>query len=509
MSSGSDDESYILSAERKAKQNYLFEEIIENYYDPELFTLFCSKTKTPDLDYWTFDELQECVSKFKQKYRRGQTLQEVLNQEAKTNPREKQEKSPNHSVDPIDMTFHSTNPTLKNAELAETDTITPQLTITNSSNPEPKSSEDPKEAEEITEQDSKYSIKCIKYRPTSLNNIKNLEFKVINAELVEGGFLSSNYYLYIIRTSPLNWECRRKYTDFLLLQETICAQFPGHFIPPLPENKTIGKPESEIWPKRQKLITHFLFWVRKSQTILSHPFIEQFFKIPSQPEFIKFSKTQKKTKIESLEKCFSETGQLTCDLSDLSGKIENFSRFLAGSESVEKRLKAQAAVILKNLKNVEEDFCVLSKNMESLKGCTEIFKPFEKCGKAFGVLENGFSNRAETEKMFYGNVKEHLKDYFGYRTMEKQSLKELIKAQETSWSDYKKAEVKQKSTEKVKALYGFYNYQAHGEVARVLGEENSILRGNFSEFGKKCAEMVTRQHGIWGDLQSSLRKLKI
>ena len=78
MSSDSDDESYIVNAERKAKQNYLFEEIIENNYDPKLFTVFCEKTKPPDLDYWSFDELVECVAKFKMVYRRGQTFEDVM-----------------------------------------------------------------------------------------------------------------------------------------------------------------------------------------------------------------------------------------------------------------------------------------------------------------------------------------------------------------------------------------------------------------------------------------------
>ena len=45
-----DDESYIGVAERKAKQNYLNEEIVDNNFDPQLFMMFCSQTKEPDLD---------------------------------------------------------------------------------------------------------------------------------------------------------------------------------------------------------------------------------------------------------------------------------------------------------------------------------------------------------------------------------------------------------------------------------------------------------------------------
>ena len=45
-----DDESYIIEAERKAKQNYLNEEILDNNYDPELFMMFCGNKKGSDID---------------------------------------------------------------------------------------------------------------------------------------------------------------------------------------------------------------------------------------------------------------------------------------------------------------------------------------------------------------------------------------------------------------------------------------------------------------------------
>jgi PX domain len=77
MSSDSDDESYIIEAERKSKQNYLTEEILDNNYDPDLFMNFCASLKEADIDAWSFEELQECVHKFKMTYRRGQTLKEI------------------------------------------------------------------------------------------------------------------------------------------------------------------------------------------------------------------------------------------------------------------------------------------------------------------------------------------------------------------------------------------------------------------------------------------------
>ena len=91
MDSDDEDSSYILRAEREAKQNYLKEEILENNYDPELFMWYISSVGEADIDAWDFDSLQGVVSDFKMKYRRGQTLDEVRGPREKSDIEIKQE----------------------------------------------------------------------------------------------------------------------------------------------------------------------------------------------------------------------------------------------------------------------------------------------------------------------------------------------------------------------------------------------------------------------------------
>lgn len=73
-----DDESYVIRAEREAKQNYLREEIIECNYDPDLFMWHIESMREANIDSWSFEDLQEAVSGFKMQYRRGENLQEIL-----------------------------------------------------------------------------------------------------------------------------------------------------------------------------------------------------------------------------------------------------------------------------------------------------------------------------------------------------------------------------------------------------------------------------------------------
>ena len=77
MDSDEEDESYIIRAEREAKQQYLREEILELDYDPQLFMAYCESIREANIDAWDFEELQDCVLNFKKLYRPGQLLSEV------------------------------------------------------------------------------------------------------------------------------------------------------------------------------------------------------------------------------------------------------------------------------------------------------------------------------------------------------------------------------------------------------------------------------------------------
>ena len=55
------EDDYIEAAQRKAKQQFLKEEIIDGDYDPEQFTEFLELSKGADIDAWEFEELQDAV----------------------------------------------------------------------------------------------------------------------------------------------------------------------------------------------------------------------------------------------------------------------------------------------------------------------------------------------------------------------------------------------------------------------------------------------------------------
>jgi hypothetical protein len=60
-----DDALYLCEAERKAKQSFLREEVVEAGYPPEAFVAFCELQRGADVDLWSFEELSKCVAEFK------------------------------------------------------------------------------------------------------------------------------------------------------------------------------------------------------------------------------------------------------------------------------------------------------------------------------------------------------------------------------------------------------------------------------------------------------------
>jgi hypothetical protein len=76
-----DDALFLCEAERKAKQSFLREEVVEAGYPPEAFVAFCELQRGADVDLWSFEELSQCVAEFKKTYRPSEHSKE--NKEAK------------------------------------------------------------------------------------------------------------------------------------------------------------------------------------------------------------------------------------------------------------------------------------------------------------------------------------------------------------------------------------------------------------------------------------------
>jgi len=72
---------------------------------------------------------------------------------------------------------------------------------------------------------------------TSLCEKKNIKITLSKPEKHSGGFFTSAYTTFLVKTDPFGFQVRRRYSDFEWLRNLLCLHFPGINIPPIPSKK--------------------------------------------------------------------------------------------------------------------------------------------------------------------------------------------------------------------------------------------------------------------------------
>lgn len=72
---------------------------------------------------------------------------------------------------------------------------------------------------------------------TALATHASCSASISDPETVSGGLFSQKFTVFAVATSPLGWNVKRRYSDFLWLRQQLMAMYPGYYIPPLPEKK--------------------------------------------------------------------------------------------------------------------------------------------------------------------------------------------------------------------------------------------------------------------------------
>lgn len=93
--------------------------------------------------------------------------------------------------------------------------------------------------------------------------------KVDNPVVKEGGALAKNYIIYDLSGSDKNgsFNVKRRYNEFFELRKKLVENWPGYFIPPIPEKKNTGNMDQKFIKERQHMLNHFMERCAKMQHI--------------------------------------------------------------------------------------------------------------------------------------------------------------------------------------------------------------------------------------------------
>lgn len=108
--------------------------------------------------------------------------------------------------------------------------------------------------------------------------------------MVKTGFFSKNYTYYTIKTKPFNYEVQRRYSDFLWLRDILVRDFPGCYIPPLPQKGVKRSFDHDFVQLRMLYLQKFLDAVLEHKELTASLYFLSFLKTTDRKQFDQIKK---------------------------------------------------------------------------------------------------------------------------------------------------------------------------------------------------------------------------
>lgn len=145
----------------------------------------------------------------------------------------------------------------------------------------------------IIDNDEKYGviipefINCKKNEISGLNQHENIEVKIKSKKKIDKGFFSSNiYYIFNVKTIPLNFNVERKYCDFQWLREKLITIYSGNIIPHIEEKETnLEEKIEQKYSRKSRILEKFLHFILNDPLIRTSNILYDFLSIENYTEF--------------------------------------------------------------------------------------------------------------------------------------------------------------------------------------------------------------------------------
>jgi PX domain len=113
--------------------------------------------------------------------------------------------------------------------------------------------------------------------------VTGIDVSVSNPQMKDAGTFSKNYTVYEVSGSDKNgnFSVKRRYNEFNELRKKLVENWPGYFIPPIPEKKTTGNTNPEFVKQRQHMLNHFMVRCGRMQHIFYSEEMQMFLRSTS------------------------------------------------------------------------------------------------------------------------------------------------------------------------------------------------------------------------------------
>ena len=312
------------------KQKYLREHVLEKGYDPDKFMEFLTMKKGEsgiDLENWALKELIDVTNEF------------LANNklEIESNLSDKNEIK-NEEIDDKEKEKGEENQQEENKDI--------------------------KDKKEEKNNSDENNVKCIMIEKTEISKLDKIEIKVSNPTVEKAGIFSFSYSSYLIETSSLNLQVKRKFADFLWLYNILKSQFVNCIVPPFFKKKD----------KLDKISQRVYFIQRFLNGIAIHPILKNskifydFISIKDDKEFNKKKNEYNKLQSpSSISKIKTLNGEIKVSFTDKQEEyFENIKSKLNSQEAIYNKLLGHYKSLLLNIIQTSQEMKEISKIWEEL-----------------------------------------------------------------------------------------------------------------------------------------------
>ena len=405
------------------KQEYLRQNILEKGYDANLFADYLITKKGEDgadIGSWSMDDLRKVVQEFTEKQSLFLSGGENISSQIATSNEIAEEQNQGQDI-----------------KKDSNDSQNQQKEVANNNNQN-------KVNPVLYGIISPESLPCKKVDNTPLSSVENVVITVGSPEKKEGGFFSKSYINYLVTTSGLNLNVKRRYSDFVWLHQVVFDLFPYIIVPPVPKKNKIGGDRfSDVFiHKRMRYLEKFLNWLVANPVIKNSKLFYDFLSIEKEADFNKSKNTYQKMKPESnIKEFYSANGIMTLGVKNekeiyFQNIKDNslYNQELLNKLNISlKQLKIQMDIFIQKIEEVTQIWQDLFKNSTKYFDDLNITNTYEQMTKLF---TNWSDSLKKQNTLIFVDVRE----YFKYIRNNFREMKYIIHSAENQKGNYYKIE---------------------------------------------------------------------
>jgi len=295
----------------------------------------------------------------------------------------------------------------------------------------------------------KESVRCKLSEITDISTKINIEITISNPLVIEGGLFSKSYVTYLVKTTPFNFEVRRRFSDFEWLHNILMAQYINCIIPPIYKKTSlkiisVGNNDDLIINKRINILQKFM------KEIVTHPLLRNsqilfdFISIKDEKTFNNkkniYNKLNTPTKVEQI-KTLNGLMDIGVDKpkEEMAEKIKTISE---GNIDLMKRLTKEYKILNTQIEDISTKMKEIANIWDELYKKGESNSESEIILGLYDIMYKVMDDWANMEKNHVNLINLKIREYFRYIRYEYKSIKDYYNIYDNAKNQYLKSYIK-------------------------------------------------------------------